>query len=477
MKFTELEIENSILSAIQKMGFEEMTPIQEKTIPLALEGKDVIGQAQTGTGKTVAFGIPTIQKIDPQAKHVQALVVAPTRELAIQTQEELFNLGRDKGIRVLPIYGGAKIGRQINSLKKNPHIVVGTPGRLLDHLNRKTLKLNQAHTVVLDEADEMLDMGFIEDIQKILSNVPKDRQSLLFSATMPKAILTLGERFMDNPEVVQVKSKNVTADNVTQYFTRASEGEKFNFLTRMIDVQAPEAAIIFGRTKRRVDEVARGLKIRGYDAEGIHGDLDQNKRMRVLNDFKQNKIEFLVATDVAARGLDISHVTHVYNYDIPQDPESYVHRIGRTGRAGKTGTAITFVSNNEMGYLKLIENQTKQQMQPLSPPSSQEVLEGQLNSVVEGLTDDIENGRLEEYYEKGGQLLSSFSADDIAAAYIKNTIQDSSEIPVSITPERPLPKKGFGNKGGKRKGKGGGGRGGRRRNNRRRGKGKNKGRR
>jgi ATP-dependent RNA helicase DeaD len=272
-----------------------------------------------------------------------------------------------------------------------------------------------------------------------------------------------------------VKSKNVTADNVTQYFTRASEGEKFDFLTRMIDVQSPEAAIIFGRTKRRVDEVARALKVRGYDAEGIHGDLDQRKRMQILNDFKNNRIEFLVATDVAARGLDISHVTHIYNYDIPQDPESYVHRIGRTGRAGKKGTAITFVSNNEMGYLKLIEKETKQQMAPLSPPSSQEVLEGQLNTVVENLTQNIEDGSLEDYYEKGSQLLNSFSADDIAAAYIKATIQDTTEIPVSITPERPLPKKGFqkNNKGRNRKGKG---KGGRRRNNRRRGKGKNKGR-
>src|SRR5699024_2997533 len=264
------------------MGFEEATPIQEQTIPLALEGKDVIGQAQTGTGKTAAFGLPMLQKVNTSNKNVQGLVIAPTRELAIQTQEELFRLSRDKRVKAQVVYGGADIRRQIRSLKENPHIVVGTPGRLLDLIKRKVLKLNHVETLVLDEADEMLNMGFIEDIEAIVSETPDERQTLLFSATMPDAIKRIGLRFMKDPSTVRIKTKTLSSPTIEQFFTKARDTEKFDIMTRLMDVQNPEAAIVFGRTKRRVDELAKGLEARGYNAEGIHGDLSQSKRMSVL---------------------------------------------------------------------------------------------------------------------------------------------------------------------------------------------------
>ena len=340
MKFNELGLDSALLESIEKMGFEEATPIQAQTIPKALQGLDVIGQAQTGTGKTASFGLPMLQKIDPSKKGVQGLVIAPTRELAIQTQEELFRLGRDKKVRVQAVYGGADINRQIRQLKENPQIVVGTPGRLLDHISRRTLKLATVETLVLDEADEMLNMGFLEDIESIIKQVPENRQTLLFSATMPDDIKRIGVQFMKDPEHVRIKSNEMTATLIDQYFVKCKDYEKFDIMTRLLDVQTPELTIVFGRTKRRVDELARGLEMRGYRAEGIHGDLSQQKRMSVLRDFKNNHLDILVATDVAARGLDISGVTHVYNYDIPQDPESYVHRIGRTGRAGQEGMSV-----------------------------------------------------------------------------------------------------------------------------------------
>lgn len=359
MKFTELNLSENILAAVEKAGFVEPSPIQELTIPLALEGKDVIGQAQTGTGKTAAFGLPTLNKIDTNRNVVQTLVIAPTRELAVQGQEELFRFGREKGVKVRSVYGGSSIEKQIKALRSGAHIVVGTPGRLLDLIKRKALKLDHVETLILDEADEMLNMGFLEDIEAIISRVPETRQTLLFSATMPEAIKRIGVKFMQNPEHVKVAAKELTTDLVDQYYIRVKEQDKFDTMTRLMDVDQPELSIVFGRTKRRVDELTRGLKLRGYRAEGIHGDLDQGKRLRVLRDFKNDNIDILVATDVAARGLDISGVTHVYNYDIPQDPESYVHRIGRTGRAGKHGQSITFVAPNEMGYLSIIEKLTK----------------------------------------------------------------------------------------------------------------------
>jgi ATP-dependent RNA helicase DeaD len=459
-KFSDLNLSASTLKSVKRMGFEEATPIQASTIPAGLEGKDIIGQAQTGTGKTTAFGIPMIEKIDMKNPNVQALVIAPTRELAIQVSEELYRIGSDKRARVLSVYGGQDIQRQIRAMKKNPHIIVGTPGRLLDHIKRRTLKLDSVETLVLDEADEMLNMGFIDDIESILETVPSTRQTLLFSATMPDPIRRIAERFMTEPEVIKVKSKEVTVSNIEQYFTKVTEKEKFDVLSRLIDVQSPELAIVFGRTKRRVDELSRALSIRGYLAEGIHGDLSQARRMTVLKKFKEGRIDILIATDVAARGLDISGVTHVYNFDIPQDPESYVHRIGRTGRAGKKGMSITFVTPREMGYLRVVEQTTKKKMMGLKPPSLNEAMEGQQRLALEKLAEAAKESDLKDYSQLAEEFLNDHDPIQAVAAAIRVLTKEPDTTPVEISEERPLPSRGGGGnrggyKGGSRSGKGG----------------------
>lgn len=458
LKFIELGLSQELLTEIEKAGFEEASPIQEQTIPLALTGKDVIGQAQTGTGKTAAFGLPTLEKIRPQEATIQALVIAPTRELAVQSQEELFRFGRSKGVRVRSVYGGSSIEKQIKALKAGAHIVVGTPGRLLDLIKRKALKLDKIETLILDEADEMLNMGFLDDIEAIIERVPAERQTLLFSATMPDAIKRIGVQFMQEPEHVKIAAKELTTELVDQYYIRIKEQEKFDTMTRLMDVEQPELAIVFGRTKRRVDELTRGLKIRGYRAEGIHGDLDQGKRLRVLRDFKNGNLDVLVATDVAARGLDISGVTHVYNYDIPQDPESYVHRIGRTGRAGKSGQSVTFVSPNEMGYLQIIENLTKKRMKGLKPPTAEEAYQAKKQVALKKIERDF---AAEDFAAKAAkvskdaiQLASEFSPEELAAYILTLVVQDPDSLPeVEIAREKPLPFKPSGN------GQRGGGRG------------------
>jgi len=437
--FSEFNISESTLRSLKRMGFEEATPIQEGTIKYALEGRDIIGQAQTGTGKTAAFGIPIIEKIDTKKPEIQALIIAPTRELAIQVSEELYKIGYDKRVRILSVYGGQDIGRQIRALKNKPQIIVGTPGRIIDHINRGTLNLEKVQTLVLDEADEMLNMGFIDDINAILENVPKNRQMLLFSATMPPAIRKIATKFMENPKEVKIKSKEMTVENIEQYFIKSQEREKFDILTRLLDVHQPELAIVFGRTKRRVDELAQALTIRGYLAEGIHGDLSQSKRLSVLRQFKENKIDILVATDVAARGLDISGVSHVYNFDIPQDPESYVHRIGRTGRAGNSGVAVTFVTPREMGYLRTVEETTKKRITPLRPPTKGEALAGQQRLAIEKLIEIVQANDLKEYRIFADELLEDFDAVDLVAAAIKSMTKEPDNTPVKITEEPPLP--------------------------------------
>ena len=447
-KFSELNISETTQNALARMGFEEATPIQEGTVNFGMEGRDVIGQAQTGTGKTAAFGIPIIEKLDAKSTSVQALVIAPTRELAIQVSEEIYRVGFGSRAKVLSVYGGQEIGRQIRALRNNPNIVVGTPGRILDHINRKTLKLDNVQTLVLDEADEMLNMGFIEDINTILAACPAERQTLLFSATMPAPIRKIAETFMKNPEMVKIKSKEMTVENIEQFYVKAHEREKFDVLSRLLNVQQPELAIVFGRTKRRVDELAHALSIRGYIAEGIHGDLTQAKRMSVLRQFKDNKIDVLVATDVAARGLDITGVTHVYNFDIPQDPESYVHRIGRTGRAGKSGVAVTFVTPREMGYLRIVEETTKKRMTPLRPPTSDEALLEQKKHAVESLEEAINQNNSEDYSGLASQLLEKYDAKEILSAALKSLTKDVDETPVSISEERPLPSRGSSRSGG-----------------------------
>ncbi|KXT78335.1 DEAD/DEAH box helicase [Streptococcus sp. DD13] len=457
MKFNELNLSTQLLTEIERAGFVEASPIQEQTIPLALEGKDVIGQAQTGTGKTAAFGLPTLEKISIDNPAIQALVIAPTRELAVQSQEELFRFGRSKGVKVRSVYGGSSIEKQIKALRSGAHIVVGTPGRLLDLIKRKALKLEKVETLILDEADEMLNMGFLDDIEAIIERVPTNRQTLLFSATMPEAIKRIGIKFMKEPEHVKIAAKELTTDLVDQYYIRVKEGEKFDTMTRLMDVEQPELSIVFGRTKRRVDELTRGLKIRGFRAEGIHGDLDQNKRLRVLRDFKNGNVDVLVATDVAARGLDISGVTHVYNYDIPQDPESYVHRIGRTGRAGKSGQSITFVAPNEMGYLQIIENLTKKRMKGLKPATAEEAFQAKkqvaLKKIERDFADDTIRANFSKFSKDARQLAAEFSPEELAMYVLSLTVQDPASQPeVEIAREKPLPFKPSGNGFGGRKG-------------------------
>lgn len=440
MKFSELGLSDSLLKAIKRSGYEEATPIQEQTIPMVLNGQDVIGQAQTGTGKTAVFGLPIIEHVDTNNPAIQALIISPTRELAIQTQEELFRLGKDKHVRVQVVYGGADIRRQIRSLKQHPQILVGTPGRLRDHLSRHTVKLNDIQTLVLDEADEMLNMGFLDDIEAIVNQTPADRQTLLFSATMPPEIKKIGVKFMTDPAMVRIKAKELTTDLVDQYYVRAKDYEKFDIMTRLIDVQDPDLTIVFGRTKRRVDELSRGLIARGYNAAGIHGDLSQDQRSKIMRRFKRGQLDILVATDVAARGLDISGVTHVYNYDIPSDPNSYVHRIGRTGRAGHHGVSLTFVTPNEMDYLHEIEKLTRVRMLPLKPPTAEEAFNGQVASAVNDIDELMAEDSTKRYHDAAEKLLASHDAVDLVAALLNDmTKEAASEVPVKITPERPLP--------------------------------------
>lgn len=458
MKFSELGLTKDLLTAIEKHGYVEATPIQEKTIPLTMAGKDVIGQAQTGTGKTAAFGLPILEMIDSENKDVQALVVSPTRELAIQTQEELFKLGRDKHVRVQAVFGGSDIRRQINGLKHGAQIVVGTPGRLIDHIRRGTINLSHVKTLVLDEADEMLNMGFLEDIESILKAVPDERQTLLFSATMPAAIKRIGVQFMTDPEHIQIAAKELTTDLVDQYYVRVRDFEKFDVLTRILDVQQPKLAIMFGRTKRRVDELTRGLELRGFNAAGIHGDLTQQKRTQVLKQFKHGEIQILVATDVAARGLDVSGVDYVYNFDIPQDSESYVHRIGRTGRAGAHGNSVTFVSNSEMDYLKDIEKLTKKRMQPLKPYTREEALAGRMNVAADSVADIVKSTAGVADSEQVDKLVEQYDAQELAAALLGAVANvEQMDADFKLSHERPLPHKHGNFRGGRR---GGGRRGG-----------------
>ncbi len=436
--FNELGLSNPLIRAVTEMGFEETTPIQEKTIPLALERYDLIGQAQTGTGKTAAFGIPMIENLSPDRENIKGLVVTPTRELAIQVAEELNRIGQFKGIRALPIYGGQDIERQIRALRNRPQIIVGTPGRLMDHMRRRTVRLQSVEIVILDEADEMLSMGFVEDIENILTEVPEERQTMLFSATMPKSILDLAQKFMKSPEVIGVKTKEMTVPQIEQYYVEVQEKQKFDVLCRILDIQSPELAIVFGRTKRRVDELHEALSKRGYSAEGIHGDLTQSRRDMVMRHFKEGLTEILVATDVAARGLDISGVTHVYNFDIPQDPESYVHRIGRTGRAGKAGLAVTLVTPREMGHLRLIEQVAKRRIFRKPLPTINDAMAGQQRITMEKLTRALEDGDIHRYKEMAEEMLENADSVTLLAAALKLLIKEPNTTPITLTEESPL---------------------------------------
>jgi ATP-dependent RNA helicase DeaD len=431
--FYQFNLSDAVIKAIAGMGFEEATPIQELAIPLAMAGKDIIGQAQTGTGKTAAFAIPMIEKCSPDHGEIQGLVITPTRELAVQVAEEINSIGQYKRVRALPIYGGQDIERQIRALKNKPQIIVATPGRLMDHMRRKLIRLQNILVAVLDEADEMLNMGFREDIENILSGVPDERQTMLFSATIPQPILDLARRFMKAPELIRIKTKEVTVPNTEQYYFQVHEKQKFDALCRLLDLQSPGAAIVFARTKRRADELFDALTKRGYSAEAIHGDLTQARRDSVMRKFKAGVTEILVATDVAARGLDISAVTHVYNFDIPQDPDSYVHRIGRTGRLGKPGIAATFVTHRELGQLELIERAIKRKVVRKPVPTISEAIEGQQRLAVEKLMQVVEEGENLPYREIARELLESADAVSLLAAALKMLIKEPDLTPVEIT--------------------------------------------
>jgi ATP-dependent RNA helicase DeaD len=433
--FNQLGLSPEVLKSVNNMGFEETTPIQREAIPFGLAGRDLIGQARTGTGKTAAFGIPMVERFSPDQGPPQGLVITPTRELAVQVAEELNRIGDFKHIRALPIYGGQDINRQISGLKKTPQIIVGTPGRLLDHIRRRTIHLGEVATVILDEADEMLNMGFIEDIEAILLEVPRQRQTQLYSATMPRPIRELAQKFMREPKLIQTKSEEITVPTVAQSYVEVQENKKFDTLCHLLDLQPPELAIVFGRTKRRVDEIAEGLKSRGYSAEGIHGDLAQARRESVLRQFKSGIVDILVATDVAARGLDITGVSHVYNFDIPQDAEGYVHRIGRTGRAGRSGEAISLVTPREQDHFRYIQRSIGAKAVRTPAPSLTDVMKGQQRQAAEWLLAAAGNGGSGPFRELAAKLLDEHDSIDLLAAALKLLTREPDSTPVRITEE------------------------------------------
>ena len=414
--FGELELDKKIVNALTDMGFEEPSPIQAATIPLVLEGNDVIGQAQTGTGKTAAFGIPLVQSIH-DFKHIQALIMCPTRELAIQVAEEVGKIGRTRRIKALPVYGGQPIERQIRALKNNVQIVIGTPGRLIDHINRGTIKLEHIKFLVLDEADEMLDMGFVDDIEEIMHALPTERQTLLFSATMPRPILSLTKKYMKAPKNVTITKEELTVPLIEQYYFETKD--KIEGLCRLLDAEIEGKLIIFCRTKKGVDDLAIALSSRGYMAEGLHGDLSQNQRDRVMKKFREGTVDILIATDVAARGIDVDNITHVINFDIPQDPESYVHRIGRTGRAGNTGVAMTFITPREFRQLKLIERIAKTKIKRRQLPTAANVIERQRDQIISKMQTVLELNAYHDYMPIAESLLDEYSAEEVAAAALK----------------------------------------------------------
>ncbi|MBA4389816.1 MAG: ATP-dependent RNA helicase [Syntrophus sp. (in: bacteria)] len=425
-KFEDLAISKDLLRAIQDIGFEEMTPIQAQAIPPILEGKDIIGQAQTGTGKTLAFGLPILESIQPKIKKLQAIVLCPTRELAIQVAEEMKRVLKfKKDVVILAVYGGQPIDRQIRVLKSGAHIMIGTPGRTIDHINRGTLKLDSVKTVVLDEADEMLNMGFIDDVEIILQKTPKERQTLLFSATMPRPILDLTRRYQRNPELIKVVHKQLTVPNVEQYYLEVKEGIKLDVLCRLIDLYGLKSSLIFCNMKRRVDEVVMHLEARGYPALGLHGDMTQQQRNHAMDKFKRNASEILVATDVAARGIDVENIEAVFNYDIPQDEEYYVHRIGRTARAGKNGLAFTFVVGRELYKLRDIEAYASIKIPRRSIPTLIDVEEVKTTTLLDKVRAIIDKGNTERYVQIVESLLKEdYATLDIAAALLKMAMDD-----------------------------------------------------
>lgn len=454
--FAEFAISEDVLQAISDMGFEEPTPIQLMAIPQILEGNDVTGQAQTGTGKTAAFGIPIIERLDPENKNVQALVLSPTRELTIQTAEEFSRLMKYKhGLNVVPIYGGQPIDRQLRALRGPVQVVIGTPGRVIDHINRGTLHLDEVSMFVLDEADQMLDMGFREDIEAIFRETPEERQTILFSATMPGPILDITKRFQKDPVFVKITRRELTVPQIEQTYIEVRERDKLEALCRMLDINNPELAIVFCNTKRTVDDLMSRMQARGYFVEALHGDMKQIQRDRVMARFRAGSIDVLIATDVAARGIDVDDVDIVFNYDVPQDVEYYVHRIGRTGRAGRTGKSVTFVAPREIYKLRDIQRYAKIKIAKTPIPSLDDVAEMKQQLFLDKVRDVMKAGELEIYLPLVEQLLETetdgeeqeVTSIEVAAALLKMHLEDSktsmSEEIVELQPRaEPVPFKG-----------------------------------
>ena len=427
VRFEDLGVDERILRAVTEMGFEEATPIQAKAIPEVMTGQDIIGQAQTGTGKTASFGIPMLQKVDPKNKHVQAIVLCPTRELAIQSADEIRKLAKFMhGIKVLPIYGGQDIVKQIRSLKTGVQVLIGTPGRVMDHMRRHTIKLDDLKIVVLDEADEMLNMGFREDIETILSQTPEERQTLLFSATMPQPIMEIARTYQKNAKIVKVVKRELTVANIEQYYYEVRPKNKEEVLSRLLDIYNPALSVVFCNTKRQVDELVEGLKGRGYFAEGLHGDMKQQQRDRVMNGFRNGRTEILVATDVAARGIDVDDVDAVFNYDLPQDDEYYVHRIGRTGRAGKNGKAFTFITGREFYKLKDIQRYCRTKIIAKQVPSLNDVANVKADKIFEKVAGMIDEYNLKPYIRMIEEKLEKedYTTLDLAAAFLRMALGD-----------------------------------------------------
>ncbi len=416
--FEALGLSETLLASLRELGYDEPTPIQAQAIPAMLSGRDVIAQAQTGTGKTAAFALPIIERLLP-TRAPQALVLAPTRELAMQVAEAVFRYGKSREARVLPVYGGQPIERQLRALERGVQVVVGTPGRIMDHMRRGTLALDAIRTVVLDEADEMLDMGFAEDIEYILQYTPPERQTALFSATLPEAVQSLAQRYTRDPLRISVISETLSAPRIKQVYYDVLPREKLDALCRVLDVETPASAIIFCRTRAEADQLGESLQGRGYLAEVIHGDLSQAMRDRVMKRFREGQIELLVATDVAARGLDIPDVSHVINYDVPGDPESYVHRIGRTGRAGRAGMAISLITPRERRQLQLIERATRTRIQPSRLPTLADVAARRREAFRDALREVLANENLDPYVLMVEEMTEEHDVTELAAAAFK----------------------------------------------------------
>ncbi len=410
------------------MGFETATPVQSMAIVPILEGKDIIAQAPTGTGKTCAFGIPAIENIDPDEKHVQVLILCPTRELALQISQELQKLCRYKeGIKILPIYGGESIDKQIAGLRKKPQIIVGTPGRVMDHLRRRTLKLQDLNMVVLDEADEMLNMGFREDIDIILENVSDERQFVLFSATLPKAILDIANKYQSDVVKINTTSKVITVPTIEQFYLEVYEKRKTEVLSRLIDVNQFKLMVIFCNTKKRVDDLCKELISRGYRVEALHGDMKQSHRDSVMGKFRKGIVDILIATDVAARGIDVDDVDAVFNYDLPLDEEYYVHRIGRTGRANRKGVAYSFISGKEIYKLKNIQRYTKCTIERMSPPSIEMIKENKIQNIINDIKVDLQDEKINQYIPYIEEILKEqpdLTPLQVASAFLCHSIDE-----------------------------------------------------